>query len=155
MDLWAEAIALDRLFSGTIQQGASIGNASQLQLRNPAGSSRHFFIIGLDINATLATSARIGRHDTALGTNVTTFGNMALGFGSGSEADLNRAAGAAILTTNYIREVDVDLNTETRTIDPRFPFHLAPGIGLLNRGHHPKHRSRCQLHMDRNERVET
>jgi len=134
-ELWAEAVARDLLFSGAIQQGASSGNLSQLQIKNPAASGKQLYVVNLRLNSGGATFARMGRSDAVLGTDITTFGTMALGSGKASVADLNRgvvaSASGLFAISGYIREVDVDPAADTEAIHPRFPFRLPPGVGLV------------------------
>jgi len=132
-ELWAEAVARDALFSGTLQQGPSAGNLSELQIKNPAGSGKMIWIAHLSVNSGGGTLARIGRHDTVLGTDVTTFGTMALGSGKSSVADLNRGVAAAgvFASGGYIREIDVDPAKDTDAFPRGFAFRLPPGVGLL------------------------
>lgn len=130
-ELWAEAAARGLLFAGVIQQAASPGNLSQLQIRNPPASGKILYVASIRAYASVATIARIGRSDAALGTDVTTFGTMALGSGKVAMADLNRAVAASGIFTSGGHVFEVNLAAVSEIIDPRFPFRLPPGVGLV------------------------
>lgn len=130
VELWAEAVGLDRLFAGYINQAAG-ANFSQAQIRNPSGSGRDIFILTAKASSSAAGLVRAGFGNTALGTDVTTFESLSPNAGQTSIADLNKTSAAALFAATGSMEIRIPNTQSLDFLAPPAVIHLAPNTGWV------------------------
>jgi len=127
-DYWLDALRDGRAFIKGTVLAASVGNFSEIQLLNPAGSGVNAVVFNLIAHDDLSANIQIRRHDAALATLV----------GAGVNLNIGGAAGACVLRTATPAALDGTLltvyNSNNSLNATRFQWwvcELAPGVGVI------------------------
>jgi len=134
--LWGSEIVNDRVFCGAFLRAAVASQYGKIQLLNPVGSNRVVYVMYVNPIPQTLMSIRIGRYDTALGTNLTTVSNTALD-GAAPVATLNSDASVTQeLAASYFAVTRSIANGAWSGLMPltHIPFRLTPGMGIMLEG---------------------
>jgi hypothetical protein len=125
-ELWAHAVADDRLFSGYATNVGLFFQNSGIVLLNPANSTKNIYVF--DVRSFDAV-IRLAFTSTALSTVVTTLGALAPGSGRTSVASISKQADVAEVTPTIMHQSGVGSRSR-QILRPDTTILLRPGQGI-------------------------